>query len=160
MRRNSFLALAGALAIGAIAAGCGSSNDNSTSTTAALSKAQFLKKGNAVCKKGNQQINKVGRQTFGTKGNHKKPTKAEQKKFATDTLIPGIQTQIDGVKALGPPKGDEAKVKAIVVSAQASLDKAKTDPTILLKSKTNPFAKTNKLSNAYGLTACGGGGGG
>ena len=156
------LAVAAILIVGLVLVACGSSNDNSTtSTTAALSKAAFLKQGNAICKKGNQQINQTANQTF-TKKKYPNgpPPKSVQTKFATDTVIPNIQTQIDGVKALGAPTGDEAKVKAIVVSAQAALDKAKADPTILFKNSTDPFAKSNKLTNAYGLTACGGGGGG
>ena len=155
------LAFVAILTVGLVAAGCGSGNDNSTSTTAALTKAEFLKKGNAICKKGNQQINKAANQTF-TKKKYPNgpPPKSVQTKFATDTLIPNIQSQIDGVNALGAPTGDEAKVKAIVDSAQSALDKAKADPTILLQSsKNDPFAETNKLAKAYGLTACGGGGG-
>ncbi len=153
------LAVAAILTVGLVLVACGSSNDNSTTTTA-LTKAEFLKKGNAICKKGNQQINKVANQTF-TKKKYPNgpPPKSVQTKFATDTLVPSIQQQIDGVKALGAPTGDEAKVKAIVDSAQSALDKAKADPTILLQNSTDPFAKSNKITKAYGLTVCGGGGG-
>jgi hypothetical protein len=157
------LAFALILTVGLVAAGCGSSNNSSTSTTAALTKAEFLKKGNAVCKKGNQQINTAANQTFSRKKYpNGPPPKSLQVKFATDTVIPSIQTQINGIKALSPPSGDEAKVKAIVDSAQAALDKAKADPTALLQNnpKNDPFAETNKLANAYGLTVCGSGGGG
>jgi hypothetical protein len=51
-------------------------------------------------------------------------------------------------------------VNAIVDSAQSALDKAKADPTVLLQNnpKNDPFAQSNQLTNAYGLTACGGGG--
>jgi hypothetical protein len=151
------LAVAAILIVGLVLVACGSSNDNSTtSTTAALSKAAFLKQGNAICTKGNQQVNAAAHKAFPKGG---KPTKADEAKF-TAILIPTVQTEIDGVKALGAPTGDEAKVKAIVVSAQAALDKAKADPTILFQNSTDPFAKSNKLTNAYGLTACGGGGGG
>jgi uncharacterized protein with beta-barrel porin domain len=155
------LAVAAILTVGLVLVACGSSNDNNTSTTAALTKAQFDKQGNAICKKGNQQINKVANQTF-TKKKYPNgpPPKSVQVKFATDTLIPNIQTEIDGIKALGAPKGDEAKVNAIVTSAQGALDQAKKDPTVLLQNGPGPFKPTNKLANAYGLTVCGSGGGG
>jgi hypothetical protein len=151
---------AAVLIVGLVLAACGSSNDNSTSTTA-ITKAEFLKKGNAVCKKGNRQINQVANQTF-TKKKYPNgpPPKSAEVKFATDTVIPSVQSQIDGVKALGAPTGDGAQVKAIVDSAQAALDKAKADPTVLLQNgKNDPFTKSNQLTKAYGLTACGGGGG-
>jgi len=152
------LACVAIMSVGLVLAACGS-NNNSTSTTA-LTKAEFLKKGNAICKKGNQQINKAAHQTF-TKKKYPTgpPPQSVQKKFATDTLIPTVQGEIDGVKALGAPAGDEAQVKAIIDSAQSALDKGKADPTLLLQNgKKDPFAKSNKLANAYGLTVCGGGG--
>lgn len=161
MRRSRTwgLALVAILTVGLVAAGCGSSS--STSTTAALTKSQFLKQGNAICNKGNQQINKVAHQTF-TKKKYPNgpPPKSVQTKFVTDTVIPSVQSQIDGIKALGAPTGDEAQVKAIVDSAQSALDKAKADPTLMLQnnSKNDPFAEANQLTKSYGLTACGGGG--
>jgi hypothetical protein len=140
------------------AAGCGSSSSSSsTSTTAAITKAAFLKQGNAICRKGNQQINAVAKKTF---GKHKKPTQAQMMKFATATLIPTIQSEISGVKALGAPKGEEAQVNAIVVSAQSALDKGKKNPALLVSNNNNLFKHSNQLTTAYGLTACGGGGGG
>jgi hypothetical protein len=152
------LAVAAILTVGLVQVGCGSSNDNSTtSTTAALSKAAFLKQGNAICAKGNKATNKLGNQIFPNK--NAKPTQAEKTQFE-NALITNIQGQINGVKALGAPAGDSAKVNAIVNTAQAALDNIKKNPSILFASNTDPFAKANKLTNAYGLTACGGGGGG
>ena len=147
------MTLAAPLILVVVAAGCGSSSKS----TPALTKAEFLKKGNAICKKGNDQINKVAQKLFPNR--KARPSKAQLNKFATGTLIPSVQSQINGVKALGAPKGDEAKVNAIVTTAQAALDKAKKDPILLTGSKHDPFAKANKLSKAYGLTVCGSGGG-
>jgi hypothetical protein len=147
------LAVAAILTVGLVLVACGSSNDNSTT---ALSKAAFLKQGNAICKRGNQQINAASKTAFTSK----KPSQAELNKFVNGTLIPAIQGQISGVKALAPPTGDEAKVTAIVDSAQAALDKGKKDPTLFTSNKGDPFAQANKLATAYGLTVCGSSGGG
>jgi hypothetical protein len=148
---NGGLACVAILSVGLVLAACGSSN-NSTSTTAALTKAEFLKKGNAICAKGNKATNKAGKQVF---SKNQKPTAAEFNKFATTTLIPTIQTEISGVGALPAPSGDEATVKKIVDGAQADLNKAKANPALLQSNKL--FADNNKLTKAYGLTACGGG---
>jgi hypothetical protein len=151
------LAVAAILTVGLVLVACGSSSDNSTtSTTAALSKAAFLKQGNAICAKGNKATNKLGNQIF---VKNAKPTQAQKTQFE-NALITNVQGQINDVAALGAPAGDSAKVNAIVNSAQAALDSIKKDPSILFTSKSDPFAKSNKLTNAYGLTACGGGGGG
>jgi len=150
------MTLAATLTLVLVAAGCGSSS-KSTSSAPKLTKAEFLAKGNAICKKGNDQINLAGNKAFPkSKG---KPSRARMIKFVTGTLIPSVQGQISGVKALGAPQGDEAKVNAIVTTAQAALDRAKKDPALLESNKSTPFAKANKLAKAYGLTVCGSGGG-
>jgi len=151
------MTVAAPLVLVLIAAGCGSSS-KSTSTTPALTKAEFLQKGNAICRKGNQQINQAAKKLFPNR--RARPSKAQMTKFATGKIIPSVQSQISGVKALGAPKGDEAKVNAIVTTAQAALDRSKKDPLVLTtNSKRDPFAKANKVAKAYGLTVCASGGG-
>jgi hypothetical protein len=159
IRSTPLFAIAALLIVGLAAAGCGSSSSSSssTSTTAAITKAAFLKQGNAICKKGNQEINAEGKKVF---SKTKKPTQAQMTQFATATLIPHIQAEISGIKALGAPKGDEAQVNAMVASAQSALDQGKKNPTLLVSNNSNLFKHTNQLTNAYGLTVCGGGGGG
>src|SRR5204863_6178801 len=74
------MTLAAPLILVLVAAGCGSSS-KSTSTTPAISKAEFLKKGNAICKKGNDQINKAAQKVFPNRKT--KQSKAQRNKCAT-----------------------------------------------------------------------------
>jgi hypothetical protein len=116
-----------------------------------LTKAEFLKKGNAICAQGNRKLGAASKKTF-SKG---RPTTADLKTFASKTLVTNIQGQLDALGKLPPPKGDEAKVKKILATAQKALDKGKADPATLTKSGATPFAKANGLANAYGLKSCG-----
>jgi hypothetical protein len=148
-RLTGGLALAAVLSAG-VAAGCGGGGDH-------LTRAEFDKQGNAICKKGNQEINKAARSAFVVKSKKKPsgpPGAAQFKKFADDTLIPNVQSQIDQIRDLNPPSADEDQVNAILDAAQSALDKAKKDPTLLENNKNTPFKKANKLANAYGLTVC------
>jgi hypothetical protein len=150
--------VAAALIVGLAAAGCGggkskSSSSTSTATTAALSKPVFLSKGNAICKRGNDQINAAGRRVF-TK--NRPPTRAQLTKFA-QSAIPIIQREINGVRALPAPAADRARVKKLVDAAQTALNKVKANPA-LFAGKTDPFKDANKLARSYGLTVCGAGG--
>lgn len=138
----------GATLIAAVAAGCGSSSDSNSTSTAALSKASYLAKGNAICKAG-QQKQDAAQQALG-----QNPTQAQLMAFATGAVIPDIQTQIDQVKALGAPSGDEATVSNFFGLAQADLNKVKSDPSILYAGKSDPFADFAKVAHPYGLTAC------
>jgi hypothetical protein len=150
---NGGLMFVAILAVGLVLAACGSSSNSSTTTTA-LSKAEFQKKANAICAKGNKATNQVAAQTF---SKNKKPTTSQITQFTTK-VVPLVQQQIDGIKALGAPAGGSAKVNAITSDAQAALDKVKSDPTAFLHG--DPFKKANQEAKAYGLTACGGGGNG
>jgi hypothetical protein len=69
--------------------------------------AEFLKTGNAICEKGNQQIGKAANKQLPKTG--PKPSKAQLTKFATDTIIPSVQTQINQIEAWARRAGDQAR---------------------------------------------------
>jgi hypothetical protein len=144
-RLSGGLVLTAVLSTGFVAAGCGGGEDH-------LTKAEFIKQGDAICKKGNKEIDSAANKAFTGKQH---PTNAKVTKFAEDTAIPTIQEEIDGIRDLNPPSADEDKVNAITDEAQSALDKAKADPTIFA-SNDDPFKKANQLANDYGLTECGG----
>jgi hypothetical protein len=139
---GTFAVLAATIAV----AGCGGGSDSPT-------KAEFLKQGNAICKKGSQEIDAGAKKVFTSKS---KPTEAQIEKFVTTTIIPSVQGQIDDLKAIGTPDGEEAKVDAIVSSAQSALDEGKKDPSLFASNKNDPFKKANQLAESYGLKECGG----
>ena len=144
-------AIAAALIVGLAAAGCGSSSSSSKSTsstaTPAITKAAFLAKANAICTQGNKVTNAAAA-TLG-----KSPSQAQVIALVKSTDVPSIQTQIDGIRALGAPSGDQATVTNILSLAQADLNKVKSNPT-LLAGTTSPFANFAKIAHPYGLTAC------
>ena len=156
-RPTLVLALITVLSVG-LAAGCGSNNKSSgsakskTTSTPAITKAQFLKEGNAICARGNRQIGNAANKLFPRSGG--KPSQAKLSTFARTTIIPSVQRQIDEIKALGAPAGGQATVNAIVGAAQAALDKGKRDPAVLTTNGPGPFKRANQLAKSYGLRAC------
>jgi hypothetical protein len=158
-RLTGKIAVAAMLAVGLGATGCGGGGSKSTSasssssaSTPALSKAEFLKRGNAICKRGNDQINAEGKRMFKPRT---RPTAAQRRQFG-ESAIAVIQGEINGVRALPAPAGDQATIKKIADTAQKDLDKVKADPALLTRNG-DPFKDANKLANQYGLTACGSG---
>lgn len=148
-RPIALMSVATALLFALGVAGCGSSSSSSDSTsTAAISKSEFLANGNAICTKGNAQTNAAANKTF----DQKQPTQAQLTAFGT-AQIPIIQRQIDQIRALGVPSGDEATVKQMLDLAQSDLDKIKADPATASSSK-DVFANFAKIAHPYGLTAC------
>jgi hypothetical protein len=146
MKLNAILAVAVALAVGGIAAGCASSDDNSdTTTTAAISNADFVAQANQICKQGNAEVEQAGKQL----GN---VNEAQLEDFVTNTVVPNIQKQVDGVEALGAPAGKEAQLNGLISAAQADLDQLKADPSKI--QDDHLFDDSNQKATALGLTEC------
>jgi hypothetical protein len=141
---------------GLLVAGCGSSSSSTTTTTtAAISKAEFVAKGNAICVAGNKR-EEAEFMAFAKKhgiSEKAEPTKAQQTELVETVFAPNIQTQIDSVKALGAPSGEEQKVTSALETAQEALNKVKAKPEIAF-SKPSPFKATGEQLHALGLTKC------
>jgi hypothetical protein len=169
MRKALMLLIVASLGCALAAAGCGGDDDDddttaaTTATTEAtggpgdepLSKEEFIKAADGICRQGDQEINREAGRTFG----NERPSQQAQEDFVTDTVLPNIQAQVDGIRALTPPEGDEDQVTAILDAAQRAIDETEDDPSALTQEGggSDPFAEANRLAQDYGLTACGGG---
>jgi ABC-type lipoprotein release transport system permease subunit len=147
MRIKATLLVVAGLAVAAVAAGCGGGDDNSDTTTVSLTKAEWIAKADAICQQGDQQIEAAAKQAFG----NQKPTAAAVQQFATGTALPNTQSQIDQIRALGAPSGDEDQVSKILDTVQADIDKAKAAGDV----EESTFADGNALAKQYGLKVCG-----
>lgn len=149
------LVLMATLVVGVCAAGCGSSsNSTSTETTAAISKAEFVAKGNAVCVKGEKAQEAEINAYFKEHGlKNKKPSKAQEAELVETVLVPNIQSQINGVKALGAPSGEEQQVSSALELSQQTLEKIEANPELAF-GKKDTFAAAGKQLHALGLKEC------
>lgn len=136
MRLTSLLV---AVCLGLLAmAGCGGG----------ISKDEFVKKANAICKKGSDELSDAASDVDVSGGLDK------LEEFMTDTAIPNIEKQIENIRDLGFPDGDKAKLEGILEDAGKAIDEIKKDPGDAL-SGGNPFADVNEGLQAYGLDDCG-----
>jgi hypothetical protein len=158
-RMSSFkliaLSFVACLALAVVAAGCGSGGDSTTSdgSSAALTKAEFIKQGDAICKETDKIQNKDIRLYL-----VKNPGSSGKKEDVEKVIKVGlgqIKVEAEEVDALGAPEGDEEKVEAIVRGIEDGLKKAEEDPVSTNKSgAANPFAAVDKLTTDYGFKVC------
>jgi len=121
---------------------------------ASPSKGQFLSEAERICLAGNVDISKAAEEAITRR--QESPTIARLVKFGKNRALPLLQNELDQIKALHPPRGDETKLKAIIREAQANLDALKANPrTFVLQNPTGPFTKTNEPAKRYGLVPCG-----
>jgi hypothetical protein len=168
LRLTAFLATLSAIA--AIAAGCGggggddgggSSASEATTTTASttsgsLSKAEFVAKSDAACRKGSESATAELSSYMKEKAipESREPNAEQFAEIVAKILVPALHRQVDEIRALGAPASDEQEVDAILDSVESSIAKAEAEPE-LARSTTKLFAKADKLAQEYGFKFCG-----
>jgi hypothetical protein len=148
MKHNALWLLGLAAVTALVVAGCGGGGDDSTSTSS-LAKPAWIAKADAICQQGNQEIEQAANEQFGKQD--QEPTDAQIQQFTNESVVPSVQRQIDQIRDLGAPSGDEDQVNKILDTVQADIDKAKSATTL----PDDPFADGNALATQYGLKVCG-----
>ncbi|HEX6782933.1 MAG TPA: hypothetical protein VF125_13035 [Solirubrobacterales bacterium] len=147
-------ALAALVVLAAVIAGCGGGEDTTDSSTAALSKAQFIKQGDAICKKANEE-NEAEAEKFAKENGFELETarKIQLEELVEGVLIPSLEQQAEEIGALGAPEGDEERVEAIVVALEDAAGEIEDEPSLAFESKA--LEEPSKLAASYGFQVCG-----
>jgi hypothetical protein len=154
-RRAALLAAGAAAALFGL--GCGGGGDGgTTASTPPATVAEFVERGNAICKEGNEDL-ASGIQEFaednGLSGSDQ-PSQEQLEGLATEVLLPSIDEQIGKLRELGAPKGQEGEVERFLDNAEAAIDELEADPS-MLTGQRSPFADVNREAVALGLIVCG-----
>lgn len=145
--------LALALAAGLIAAGCGDDDDETTTTssttTAAtgatgatgaatgepLTNAEFVEQADQICADGDAEIE-------------------QQQNASPEDVAANIQQQVDDIRALTPPEGDEDEISAILDAADEGVQQLEDTGKF---EKAPALQEATQLAKQYGLEVCGSG---
>jgi hypothetical protein len=127
------------------AAGCGTSDDRT------LSRAEFLHRGNEICKEARGDILRTARQRFDDAG---PATAGRLIKFGRQTVIPRLERQVAALGRLPVSPEDEDEVRATIAALQAALIRSKKKPLTFTLAKDSPYAKPDRLARDFGLTDC------
>jgi hypothetical protein len=142
---KGLIGIAVAVGLAILAVGCGGGGDE------ALSKAEFLKQGNAICKKAEEERGKVIA-AVAQNANPKANVAATQEKVIRKA-IPTYEEAARQIAELGVPAGDEAKVESLVSAMEEAAERAIADPATAVATAI-PFKKANELAKDYGLQGC------
>jgi hypothetical protein len=151
---KAFLAaLAVLVALAALVAGCGGGGDT-TDETVTLTKTEFIKQGDAICKQGTEASEKEAEE-FAEDNDFElqKASKEQLEEAVSEVLVPSLEQQIDELDALGAPKGDEDQVEAILTSLEDATGEIEDDPGIVFQG--GALKKPSKLADDYGFEVCG-----
>lgn len=136
---------------GGAAAGDGSSSE-------VLSKAEFIKQGDAICQKGGGRIfNELQRhKTEYGRGWGRQPSKKQNEEGLVDLVLPILREEVEELEALTPPPGDEAEIEAMLDAFEEGVEKTEAKPGLAeSRGPNNPLAEASALSQKYGFKVCG-----
>lgn len=135
----------------ALIAGCGSGGD---STEAALTKAQFIKRGNAICRTALKQRTRAVNAWIQRKKEGGKTEEASVQELGhlyVTVALPPIKEASEELAELGLPARD-LKAEKFVELFTAAIATIEEKPTLMFEHK--PYRSADLLAKAYGLEDC------
>lgn len=136
--------------------GCGSNDEPEAAqeTTAAPTRLEFLVRADEICLSIETQIEASGDDLFNAPG---RPEPAAVREFAFDVAIPKLREEIEAIRALGVPEGDDQPIEAILAAAERGIEQIRRDPAILATSTPSGLREAGRLARRYGSRECGSG---
>lgn len=159
MNTRGLFVVAAAVAALLFAAGCGSSDSGSnevTVQTGSLSKAEFVKKADAICEGARTEF--LAQYTNFVKA-HKSDIGDKQKEeellseVVDSYLSPSVEGQIEKISELGAPKAYAAEVASFLKALQKRVEEASDDPAAVTATPY-PFKKAEDIAKKAGMQGC------
>jgi hypothetical protein len=153
LNRAFLSALAALAALAAVVAGCGGGGDT-TDSTVSLTKAEFIKQGDAICTEANEQNQSEAEEFAEENGFELEGAgKKQLEEAVAEVLAPGLSRQAEELDALGAPEGDEEKIEEIVVSLEDTAGEIEDEPGLVFESAA--LKEPSELAQDYGFKICG-----
>jgi hypothetical protein len=131
---------------------CGGGDDETSGTATSLTKAQFVKKADAICQKYNRQGERKFKAVVEEQELGENPSPEEAAESIKQVAVPILEGQISELSSLPVPAGEEQKVELILERQKQSLEKVEDEP--LFRVSGNPYEELNKPAADYGLVEC------
>ena len=151
------------MAIALPVAGCGGDGTEGEATSAgdrgavrasSLTKAQFIKRADAICAAGRKRWEtEFGAYLDRNSKSLGAALRDHAPKIINTIFVPAYQGQIDRTRSLGAPSGDGEEVGSILAAMQRVVDEAGEQPRKFMRG-TDPFAGASRLAKAYGFKVC------
>ncbi|MGN6815232.1 MAG: hypothetical protein ACTHK3_04015 [Solirubrobacterales bacterium] len=116
-----------------------------------MSKTEFAKKADEICKRGESERGEVLK-AASQKFSGKKVTAADQEQVVLEAL-PSYEKAAQKIKELGAPEGEEKQVEAWVEAMEEAAENVKADPGTATTGSI-PFKKADELAEELGAKGC------
>jgi hypothetical protein len=122
-----------------------------------LSKTAFIKQADAICAEGREELSAAAQSVFGAKDDEREGLELG---LVGDVLVPVLETEIDDLRAMGAPPGDEEEVDKIVDEMEEVLQVAEEEPQAFILPPDpsikwrDPWRAADKRAGEYGFREC------
>lgn len=120
---------------------------------AELTKAEFIARADAICRKADQEQEKH-LLAYSPKHQKQLKTQAGINAMIRAVGVPPLEAEANEIEALVPPKQDAKEVEAIVEGIRQATAEGMKDPAKFEEGPTGAFARVNKLAAQFGFKAC------
>lgn len=123
-----------------------------------IGRAEFIEKADEICADSHREIavKGVAELRKGVKaGKSKEEIEAD---VLEGLLVPTLEDELEAIRALGAPAGDEGEVEAFLAAFEEVIEEAREDPQTFIQSSGEytfgHYRKPGHLMAAYGLSGC------
>lgn len=149
---GAFVTALAALAI----AGCGDSDDGSSTSSGSDAKAQFIAAADQLCAESGASTDAAVQKRI-AKLKTDSLSSEQVTVIITEVTLPAAKELYEQIGELEPPPDDAADVDAILAAADQAVKEAEADPGALavITGGETPFDELNQLERDFGLEVCG-----
>jgi hypothetical protein len=146
----------------AAATGCGGDDDASTSDATTSGVTGFTGEAptdpisyhliaDKYCRQAEHELDRAAAEAFGGAT----PTPEELTDFVNDTYLPVMRRQMEQIRTIPIPEGEEDALNAIYDAFDEGLAQAEADPESLLEGPPPGIERASELAADYGFDDCG-----
>lgn len=125
------------LGAGLVLGACGGGNDR-------LSKAEYIKKADEICKAAAAKSDAV-----------EAPETEEEFEDYIVEVVKLAREEVKDLRALDGPKDDEDTLDSMYDSLEKALDMIEEDPAAAMEMTEDPFEESSEMAKEYGFKECG-----
>jgi hypothetical protein len=112
---------------------------------------RFLAEADRICHSTNARIEAAA---DGLVTGRHEPPPAQVRRVVLRIVVPTLRSEVEAIRALGAPAGDEAEVKAILAATDRGIRQVEADPVGVLDGPPPALREAGRLAQAYGSAEC------
>lgn len=150
--------LLAALAMAAIAAGCGSDDGGEEAlTTASLGKAEYIEQVDDICARDRRKTSRELEAYVAQRSSNAAQSDGDEvfTEAVRAIFLPALQAKIEEIRALGAPSGDEDQVEVFLDAMQRTIDELNERSVGSLGAFGEELQPAADIARNYGFKSCG-----